>query len=180
LSTPQLSVAGRPLPAARLMAQRALFRFLRPYWFQQRRFHTELLGALGQVANRLRALELGDEAGAPQLQELTRELLAANQEIRRLDTGTNSRFNPIEGRITRLENATTRHSEETRALGARIASLEARMTGLEDRTRPLEVSTDSLEARAEGLRTELQARQVWRETFGKKAMSPLEQPTRSP
>src|SRR5262249_18477046 len=75
------------------------------------------------------------------------------------------------------ENATTRHSEETRALGARIASLEARMTGLEDRTRPLEVSTDSLEARGEGLRTELQAMQVSVETVGTKASFPLDELT---
>jgi len=49
-ANPTLSADGRPFRTLRLAAQRALFRVLRPYWFQQGRFHSELLATVHHVA----------------------------------------------------------------------------------------------------------------------------------
>ncbi len=43
LGTPRLSAEGRSWPSLRLAAQRALFRLIRPYWFQQRQFQDALI-----------------------------------------------------------------------------------------------------------------------------------------
>lgn len=84
LATPQLSVEGRTLPGPRRAAQRMLFRLLRPYWFQQRQFHTQLIAALGHVARAIRRDEEGRDVLDGRLRSLTREVVAAKQQLRRL------------------------------------------------------------------------------------------------
>ena len=51
-STLRLSAEGRSLRGLRLTAQRALFRVLRPLWFQQHQFHAQIVAALRLTAGR--------------------------------------------------------------------------------------------------------------------------------
>jgi 2-polyprenyl-3-methyl-5-hydroxy-6-metoxy-1,4-benzoquinol methylase len=53
-AAPQILVDGRPFPKARSVAQRGLFRALRPFWFQHQQVHSELSGVLLQIARELK------------------------------------------------------------------------------------------------------------------------------
>ena len=53
-STLRLSAEGRSSRGLRLAAQRALFRVLRPLWFQQHQFHAQIVAALRLTAGALR------------------------------------------------------------------------------------------------------------------------------
>jgi hypothetical protein len=53
LGHPRLSVDGRAWPRLRRAAQRAMFRLIRPYWYQQRQFQDALLDAVHASIERL-------------------------------------------------------------------------------------------------------------------------------
>ena len=55
LGHPRLSADGRAWPTLRRVAQRAMFRMIRPYWYQQRQFQDALLEAVHASIERLTA-----------------------------------------------------------------------------------------------------------------------------
>ena len=83
LSTLRLSAEGR-LSGARLFAQRALFRVLRPLWFQQHQFHHQLVGALRLTAAAMRTEQRAREVVDTRLRELTHRVLSSRRAIGRL------------------------------------------------------------------------------------------------
>ena len=62
-----------------------LFRLLRPYAFQQHQLQMQLIAALRQVTVALRRQQQVHDSLDARVRELTRELLAAKSEIRRLE-----------------------------------------------------------------------------------------------
>jgi 2-polyprenyl-3-methyl-5-hydroxy-6-metoxy-1,4-benzoquinol methylase len=83
-STLRLSADGRPMSGLRLFAQRALFRVLRPLWFQQHQFHAHLVAALHTTAGALRSERRAREAVDARVRSLTGRLLATRREADRL------------------------------------------------------------------------------------------------
>jgi glycosyltransferase involved in cell wall biosynthesis/2-polyprenyl-3-methyl-5-hydroxy-6-metoxy-1,4-benzoquinol methylase len=84
LATLRLSADGRPLRGLRLLAQRALFRILRPLWFQQHQFYAQVVGAFRLTSAAIRAEQLAREAVDTRLRELTRRVLSSRREVDRL------------------------------------------------------------------------------------------------
>ena len=83
-STLRLSAEGKSPPAFELMAQRALFRVLRPLWFQQQQFHAQVVAAVGATAGAFRAEQRAREAADARMRALTAKLLATRREANRL------------------------------------------------------------------------------------------------
>ena len=84
LATLRLSADGRPLRGLRLVAQRALFRVLRPLWFQQHKFQAQVVSALRLTSAAIRAEQHAREAVDARLRELTRRVLSNRREVDRL------------------------------------------------------------------------------------------------
>ncbi len=74
-STLKLSAEGRSASGLRLLAQRALFRVLRPLWFQQHQFHAQVVAAVGATAGALRTEQRAREAVDAKMRALTARLL---------------------------------------------------------------------------------------------------------
>ncbi len=83
LSTLRLSAQGA-LSGLRLLGQRALFRVLRPMWFQQHQFHAQLVSALRLTAAAIRTEQRARETVDTRLRELTRRVLSSRREVTRL------------------------------------------------------------------------------------------------
>jgi glycosyltransferase involved in cell wall biosynthesis len=75
---------GQSLSGLRQAAQRLLFRLLRPYAFQQRQLQEQLITALRHAAAAIREEQHTRERLDARVRELTRELLIAKRELRRL------------------------------------------------------------------------------------------------
>ena len=73
------------LAGFRRIAQRGLFRLLRPYAFQQHQLQMHLIAALRQTTVALRRQQHVHDSLDMRVRELTRELLAAKKEVRRLE-----------------------------------------------------------------------------------------------
>jgi hypothetical protein len=84
-STLRVSAEGRSLGGLRLFAQRALFRVLRPLWFQQHQFHAQLVAALRLTAGAIRTEQRARDAVDARVRDLTGKLLAARNETYRLE-----------------------------------------------------------------------------------------------
>ena len=84
MATVQQSAEGA-LAGFRRIAQRGLFRLLRPYAFQQHQFQMQLIAALRQTTVALRRQQHVHRSLDMRVRELTRELVAAKKEIRRLE-----------------------------------------------------------------------------------------------
>src|SRR6185295_296318 len=84
-ATPRISVEGRSFPRLRTAAQRGLFRLMRPFWFQQRRFHTELIVLLSQLTRELQDEREGRAASDTRVAQLGGELASAKRELGRID-----------------------------------------------------------------------------------------------
>ena len=69
----------------RHMVQRALFRILRPYAFQQEQLHRSLIDALRQATLCLQRQQQLHESLSTRVRELTTEVVATQREIRRLE-----------------------------------------------------------------------------------------------
>lgn len=74
--------AHGPLGSLRRVAQRVLFRVLRPYAFQQSQLHRQLIVALRQATVALRRQEHLHDSLDARVRELTEALLAAKREMR--------------------------------------------------------------------------------------------------
>jgi glycosyltransferase involved in cell wall biosynthesis/SAM-dependent methyltransferase len=133
---PTLSADGRPFPTFRLAAQRALFRTLRPYWFQQARFRTELLAAVQHVAAGLRESQttLDDR-----LQELMRELHSAKSQVA---TMTGSLTTSAAAQVE-LKERQGRNDRRLEGVEARIGNLSRPLIALQERTSQIEVLANS-------------------------------------
>jgi glycosyltransferase involved in cell wall biosynthesis/2-polyprenyl-3-methyl-5-hydroxy-6-metoxy-1,4-benzoquinol methylase len=83
-STLRLGADGRSLSGLRLMAQRALFRVLRPLWFQQHQFHSQVVAAIGLAAGALRTERREREAVDTKVRALTAKLVDARRDADRL------------------------------------------------------------------------------------------------
>jgi glycosyltransferase involved in cell wall biosynthesis len=81
----RLSGEGRSLSSLRVALQRLLFRLLRPYAFQQRQLHSQLITGLRQVASAMRREQQAREQLDGRVRQLTRELVASKRELRRLE-----------------------------------------------------------------------------------------------
>jgi hypothetical protein len=84
MATVQRSAEGA-LAGFRLAAQAALFRLLRPYAFQQHQLQMHLIAALRQATVALRRQQQVHKSLDTRVRELSRELLAAKQEIQKLE-----------------------------------------------------------------------------------------------
>ena len=80
-STLKTGGGGGAFGGLRLAAQRLLFRVLRPLWFQQQQFHTQVIAALRLTAGALRAEEHARDVADARLRELTRRVLSARREV---------------------------------------------------------------------------------------------------
>ena len=120
IATPRLSVEGRGFPRIRLAAQRAMFRVTRPYWFQQRRFHTELIAALRQFLDvldglrvaeerRTEALEAALQAEVGQLDKLTRKFAVSARELTSVDNRLGSALGTIQAASGRFQTSASAH-----------------------------------------------------------------------
>jgi hypothetical protein len=93
MATLQQSAEGT-LAGFRRVAQGLLFRFLRPYAFQQHQLQMQLIAALRQATVALRRQQQVHESLDARVRELTRELVAAKSEIRRLEQDSVPGRNP--------------------------------------------------------------------------------------
>jgi hypothetical protein len=84
MATLQQSAEGT-LAGLRRGAQRLLFRLLRPYAFQQHQLQMQLIAALRQTALALRRQQTLHESLDHRVRDLTRELVEAKREIRRVE-----------------------------------------------------------------------------------------------
>ena len=80
----RVSAEGRSFGSLRMFAQRALFRALRPLWFQQHQFHAQVVAALRLTIGAIRTEQRARETVDARVRELTRKLLTARQETHRL------------------------------------------------------------------------------------------------
>ena len=85
MATLQQSAEGT-LAGLRRGAQRLLFRLLRPYAFQQHQLQMQLIAALRQTALALRRQQALHESLDQRVRDLTRELVDAKRDIRRVET----------------------------------------------------------------------------------------------
>ena len=85
MTTLQEGAATGPLGGIRRLAQRALFRLLRPYTFQQRQLQLQLIAALRQATVALRRQERLHDSLDAHVRELAEALVAAKRQIRDLE-----------------------------------------------------------------------------------------------
>jgi glycosyltransferase involved in cell wall biosynthesis/2-polyprenyl-3-methyl-5-hydroxy-6-metoxy-1,4-benzoquinol methylase len=113
IATPRLSVEGRGFPRIRLAAQRAMFRVTRPYWFQQRQFHTELIAALRQFLDVLDGLRVAEERRAEaledQLDRLTRKFAVSARELTSVDNRLGSGLGTLQAASGRFHTSASAH-----------------------------------------------------------------------
>lgn len=93
MTTLQESAEGT-LAGLRRTAQRVLFRILRPYAFQQHQLQMQVIAAFRQATVALRRQQQVHKSLDTRVRELTRELLAAKKEIRRLEQVSAAGRNP--------------------------------------------------------------------------------------
>jgi hypothetical protein len=84
MATMQQSAEGM-LAGIRRLGQRALFRLLRPYAFQQHQLQMQLIAALRQVTGALRRQQQVHDSLDTRVRELTRVLVEMRRELRRKD-----------------------------------------------------------------------------------------------
>jgi glycosyltransferase involved in cell wall biosynthesis/SAM-dependent methyltransferase len=136
LSTLRLSAEGR-LSGLRLLAQRALFRVLRPLWFQQHQFHTQLVAALRLTAGAIRSEQRARETVDTRLRELTRRVLSGRREVSRLGRT----FDQLEQKHRAVGGQPAKR--DRRVTDGRIDQLES---GLEAKTRELSTGIANLQS----------------------------------
>jgi len=162
---PKVSVDGRAFPTFRRAAQRAFFRVLRPYWFQQGRFHTDVLGAVHQAAQAIHDGQKSMQTLDERVRELTSALQSARTNVRTVEDnlaasateqfkladrqGRNERR--VEGNehgISRLSTAAKRMQEKARRLEAVTASLDTKTTQVEGRLTSLQGASETFQTNA--------------------------------
>jgi len=179
-ATLRLGAEGRSFSGMRLAAQRALFRVLRPLWFQQHQFHAQLVSAVRLTAGAIRSEQRARESVETKVRELTRKLLATRRETSRLDRSmaqieeTRKRAEILIGNIAQLEQRAsqieaTRLESERHAKGA-----ETRLDDL-DAARAV-ASNDLVEVKRLGqeLKTEVADLRAASETFHTNAAAHLD------
>ena len=85
MATLQQSAEGHAGRVSRRLRQRAFFRLLRPYAFQQHQLQMQLIAALRQVTVALRRQQQVHDSLDTRVRELTRELVEMKRELRRKD-----------------------------------------------------------------------------------------------
>ena len=142
LGTPRITVEGGAFRSIRTAAQRALYRVLRPFWFQHRQLHTELVGALLQVTRGLHHEREARAATERRLAQLTTAIASTTTEIGRVETQMGSA----------LHDRTLQTAGEVQAIGARLEHLsgelqrvsEARLGALDARVQEAAAALASL------------------------------------
>lgn len=163
LAHPTLSADGRPFRTFRLAAQRALFRVLRPYWFQQGRFHTELLTTVRQVAASLREGQNHVEALDGKVREFIGELHSAKSDVGvvadRLALSAaeqlelKDRQGRNERRIQDVETSMSRFPPLVRTMREETTRVEGLAAGLATKAAQVEARMGSLQAASEIFQT---------------------------
>jgi glycosyltransferase involved in cell wall biosynthesis len=163
--SPRLSVDGRAFQTFRRAAQRALFRVLRPYWFQQGRFHTELLGTVHRVAQATHQGEKSIQTLDQKVRELTSALHSARTDVRTVEDrlaastleqvkledrqGRNElRVKGNEHGISRLSTAAKTMQEKARRLEAVMALLDTKAAQVEGRLTSLQGASETFQTNA--------------------------------
>lgn len=116
LATPKVSVDGRAFAGARTAAQRAFFRVMRPYWFQQRQFHTELIGTLARMVRLFGSEASARAALQTQLRTLTEQFI----ELRR---GGQASALDLERQLAELRRAAAVTTGTVKASEQRVAKV---------------------------------------------------------
>jgi glycosyltransferase involved in cell wall biosynthesis/2-polyprenyl-3-methyl-5-hydroxy-6-metoxy-1,4-benzoquinol methylase len=137
LAAPRVTVEGRRFPSARTVAQRGLFRLLRPFWFQHQQLHSELVGVLQQLGRGLQQEREARVATERRLVQLTADFASASREIGRVET----RFGQT------LKERTLHVNGELQDIGARLKRANEVSAGMIERLARL----DALGARVDEL-----------------------------
>jgi len=162
---PTLSADGRPFRTFRLAAQRALFRVLRPYWFQQGLFHRELLATVHQVAAAIREEQRSLDTLDGKVRDLMSDLHSAkgdlltvsgrlavsaeeHQELNDRQGKNERRLEGVETRVGSLSTPVTMMQEKTRRIEALAAGLETKAAQAEVRLTSLQASSETFHADA--------------------------------
>jgi len=162
---PRLSVDGRAFPTLRRAAQRVLFRVMRPYWFQQGRFHTDLLGAVHQAAQAIHDGQRGMQTLDEKVRDLMSALHSAGTDVRTVEDklaasaieqfkladrqGRNERrVESYEHGLSRLSTAAKTTQEKTRRLEAVTACLDTQATQVEGRLTSLQGASEAFQTDA--------------------------------
>ena len=141
---PRLSVDGRPFPALRLITQRAFFRALRPYWFQQGRFHAELLVAVQQVVAALRDGHTNLDTVDGKVRELT-QAVHVSTSVKEQQGRTEHRVESVETGISRLAIAAKTMQERATGIEAVTFGLETRAAQVEGRLSSLQEASEKFQ-----------------------------------
>ena len=145
-STLRLSAEGRSLRGLRLTAQRALFRVLRPLWFQQHQFHAQIVAALRLTAGALRTEQQARETVDTRVRELTRKVLSTRHETQRLGRAVERLAQDGGQALTELQGATgefqSHAAEHLEALTAAAQESQASMATLSNKLFAVPYMTD--------------------------------------
>jgi glycosyltransferase involved in cell wall biosynthesis/SAM-dependent methyltransferase len=156
LATLRLSGGGRSLAGLRVLAQRALFRVLRPLWFQQHQFHAHLVAALGLTAGALRSEQRARETVDKRVRELTRKLLATRREAYRLEQSM-AQLEAARGRAEAIDTAISGLGDRASQIASRQQEEEQRAQRIEARLHELDAAMTELGG-IKGLASDLDAR----------------------
>ena len=107
LATPHVSGPGAA-SGFRSLAQRVLFRILRPYWFQQYQLHTYMIEAFHRVAHATSHEAQQREALDRRVRELSREVADCARQIRGVDRPASTRHETLD-RVSGVDSG--RHPE---------------------------------------------------------------------
>ena len=135
---PTLSADGRPLRPFRLAAQRALFRVLRPYWFQQGRFNTELVETVLRFAAAIRDGQKTQATLDVKVRELSSELQGLDTKATQVEVNTSTKLQQLTRAIQNVgasvsasETFQTDAATQLRALTGAVQNVEASVSASE-------------------------------------------------
>jgi|GEM_PF-205095 len=141
LATPRITVEGRRFRRTRTAFQRVLYRLLRPFWFQHRQVHSELVGALLQVVRGLHHEREARAANERRFAQLAGTVASVTGEVGRVETQlaqaiddrarqTSSAVQGIAVHVTELQRIGDLSVERLGALDGRVERLTAGLADL--------------------------------------------------
>jgi glycosyltransferase involved in cell wall biosynthesis/2-polyprenyl-3-methyl-5-hydroxy-6-metoxy-1,4-benzoquinol methylase len=138
LAAPRVTVGGRRFAKARSLAQRGLYRLLRPFWFQHQQLHSDLIGVLLQLARGLHHEREARVATERQLAQITGDVASAAREIGRVEThvgqSLEERARQTSGELQGIHARLHRAHEVSDGLIERLARLDALRERVDDLT----------------------------------------------
>jgi DNA repair exonuclease SbcCD ATPase subunit len=159
-SLPVPSVHGRPLPTVRTAAQRALFRLLRPYWFQRAQFDSHLISALRQICIELASLRHTQQTAIVQV---SRDVLANSANAEQQWQGAAAHIESLRSALNGLRRAVSQLSNDRRellSLQGDVAEVQRMASSLEAHLDDIDLRNQSVAARQDHFEKNATARLV--------------------